>query len=244
MQPNLKALVGLLALTIAVLIPAHVTRATLVQSAVSVTTTFVGSEPEIQAIDQSGLSTTYTSGVTDFETYVAGAPTHTNTGATGTTDFIKSSAGGDAGVASETITFNLGGFFFVDAIAFWSFGSPHIPPAITEVDIEASVDASFTTPISLGTFNPSVIPGASQPIQVYDSFSTTVAQYIRFTNIDNNGISSSVAFGEVAFGATAVPEARAWLMLGVVAVGAVCEFSVRKLLRRNGTPQPLVLSQL
>jgi hypothetical protein len=187
------------------------------------------SEPLSQAIDQSGLSTTYTSGVTNFQTYVAGAPTHTNTGAAGTTDFIGS-ASSAADVSTRVITFDLGELLVVEEIAFWSFFLGSTAPQITSVDIEASQDASFTTPVSLGTFTPAATFSATQPVQVYDAFAATVAQFIRFVNIDTS--SSSVAFGEVAFGATAVPEARAWLMMSAILVGAIGTIGVRKL-RQN-----------
>ena len=60
---------------------------------VSATTTLTEStETLVQAIDKSGLSAGYTSGVTDFDTYVAGSPTHMNTGGPGMTDFIGTAA--------------------------------------------------------------------------------------------------------------------------------------------------------
>jgi hypothetical protein len=238
MVSNFQALASLLSLSIALLlVPAHTVDATMVVQPVSATlTNFVpGGEPITQAINQSGLSAGYTSGVTDFDTYVAGEPTHTSTGAPGTTDFSGNASSHD--VSALQITFNLGSLYIVEEIAFWNFGI-NTTPALSEVDIQASVDELFLSPMSLGTFQPSFPGGITQDVQVYNSFSTTPAvQYIRFLNMENAGTSSSIAFGEVAFGATAIPEARAWLTLGLVAVGAACAFCVRKLLQRNNSPQ-------
>jgi hypothetical protein len=248
MVTKLKAVAGLLVVLIAVVAPATVADATMVLNAVSATTANFAmlDTPITQAINQSGLSDTYTSGVDDFDAYIGGSPTHDNNPAAGnTTDFLGDAAS-QAAVPTLEITFNLGSPYYVEAIAFWSYGQA-AQPALRTIDIQASEDASFSSPVSLGTFTPFFSSNFNfQPVQVYDTFSTTIAQYIRFVNMNNDPASSSaaIAFGEVAFGVTAVPEARAWLVMGVVAVGAVCAFSVRKLLRRNGTPQPLVLSQL
>jgi hypothetical protein len=87
-------------------------------------------------IDQSGLSTGYTPGVTDFDAYLAGGPTHT--------------AGGTNGWRSQTpdnspwVWLELSGPTVLDALALWVDGAA--PPAF--MDVIAEIDGVGYVPLA------------------------------------------------------------------------------------------------
>ena len=64
-------------------------------------------------IDQSGLSSGYTSGVTDFDTYLGGNPEHT-------LDALDNEWFASSGVTSGIVDFDLGGVYSLDRIAVWN----------------------------------------------------------------------------------------------------------------------------
>jgi hypothetical protein len=85
-------------------------------------------------IDQSGLSAGYVSGSTDFDAYVASAPTHAAAGING----WKSQAPDNA----PWVWFDLGEVYSVDALVFWApDGSPGSAPAF--FDVVAEVDGGY-----------------------------------------------------------------------------------------------------
>ena len=86
--------------------------ASVIRGAVSATTNMGEAFPLVHAIDQSGLSATYVSGVTDFDAFVATA-THTSNP---DMDWVSTSARG-------SVTFNLGSIFAIDRLAVWNFGT-------------------------------------------------------------------------------------------------------------------------
>ena len=63
--------------------------------------------------NQSGLSTGYTSGVTDFDTYIAGNPTHNGGGTSTIWDSNNYTTTGH-------IDFDLGGSFSIESFALWN----------------------------------------------------------------------------------------------------------------------------
>jgi hypothetical protein len=193
-------------------VPVRMAEAIFVVQPVSATSTFTSADL-MPGIDQSGLSPGYTSGTTVFSTYIAGSPTHLNA--------IGNDAFGTPTTA--TITFNLGAIVLADALAFWSHGN--FSQSLNSIDLVGSADAAFTVPIPLGTFNPTFVNSFTQPVQVFNFTAPASVQYIRFEDMVTNG-GGSILFGEVAF--SAVPEARAWLMLGVVTVGAMGVYVVRR----------------
>jgi hypothetical protein len=161
-------------------------------------------------INQSGLSSSYTNGITDFDSFVSSA-THT-TVASNNEWFAQS------GVYSDSLIYDLGGSFNVSKIAIWneeSWGTD-------TVDIFASNDASFGVSTFLGSFNltdnPLNISYLADVLDIQDTF----AQYFKFNVVGSTP--DSVALGEVAFGVSnisAVPVPTAALLFAPALIGFI-----------------------
>jgi len=185
--------------------------ATPIIGAVSATTNMGELQPDgnlVHAINQSGLLSAYTSGVTDFDAYMAGDPGH------------FSFPGNDWLTITPTgvVDFNLGSVLPIGRMAVWNFGG-NTAFDFTQIHLFGSLDAAFLTPVDLGTFNlvvPTINPVGAQIL----SFSSTSVQYIRMQVVANNGADRS-ALGEVAFAAASVPEPSS-LSLAFAAAFTLC----------------------
>jgi len=163
--------------------------------------------------NQSGLSNSYISGITDFASYLSGGTTHT----IAFQDFEWFSAEG----SSASVTYDLGSVIGIKSLALWNEESSGIGMLSL---FQSSDGVSFS---SIGSFSPTDNPfDVSYVAQVFD-FSPTKARYIRF---DMSGCPQepsgfgSCAIGEVAFQSaqvTSVPETTAWgmMLFGFAAVG-------------------------
>ncbi|MBT9523356.1 MAG: PEP-CTERM sorting domain-containing protein [Dechloromonas sp.] len=161
-------------------------------------------------INQSGLSSSYTSGVTDFSTFVASATLTTS----------PSSTNGWASTTGNQfpafIDFDLGAVSLVSRMALWNDTDIQ---ALGAFQIFASADAAFTTLTSLGAFT-----GAVQNIgtlaQVFDIADATT-QYIRISGSPVVNVNGLLNIGEIAFeGATStVPEPTSLALLGLGLAG-------------------------
>lgn len=195
-------------------------RADLIVGAISATTNMGQSFLLSNALNQSGLSSNYTSGVTDFATYTALATHDSQPG----NDWVSNQVSGN-------VTFNLGSSQNIGKVAIWNFGGlgGSIGYGILQFTLEASNDSTFSTFTNLGTYNTSVY-STLNPAQVF-SFSAINAQYFRLTDFTNNG-ASALGLGEIAFATTAVPVPSGILLagMGVIALGAFA-----RLRRRNPT---------
>lgn len=157
--------------------------------------------------NQSGLSTGYTSGVTDFATYLAGNPTHTVT-------FSGFEWFGNSGTSTASVTYDLGSVLGIGALALWNEESS----GIGVLDLFGSTDG--VTFSSLGSYNPTDHGLAAYGADVFN-FSTTSARYVRFDMSGcpqpNVGSFSACAIGEVAFSGTelnsGIPEPSAWALM-------------------------------
>ena len=169
-----------------------------------------------QIIDQSGLSSSYTSGVTDFATFTSSATTNNNN----TTHIWSSSSGNTSG----NIDFTLGGSYTISSFAVWTILGTSDPVAnlsLKDFTLLASDNSSFIGATTLGSFTASK-PDSSLTVnaQVFD-FTATTASYVRM-EIANNYGGNFVRFNEVAFGAqapAAVPEPSSFVLLGLGGFG-------------------------
>lgn len=171
--------------------------------------------PASATIDQSGLSATYVSGVTDFDTYIGTNPTHTSLAA-GNEWFS------DFGNLTPTLTFDLGSVLTVDRIALWVEESSGFSTAV----LSSSVDG--VTFGNLGTINPVDNPVASYPAEVF-GFATTAMQFFRMDMSGcpqpNPGSTQECSLGEIAFSVgttTPIPvPASGLLLVSAIASGAL-----------------------
>ena len=160
--------------------------------------TYGASWPEINMINGSGLEgNPFTSGVTDWDTYFAGDPTH-NTG--GNYAWFS-----DATNLNGTLTYDLGGTWFIDKIALWNesyAGVSHF-----EVWFDDDTDRSNGYVVG-GTGNPApaadLVPSYSAEIfDLGGSFEATYV-HLHLTGFDK-GWGELISIGELAFSASATP---------------------------------------
>jgi hypothetical protein len=145
-----------------------------------------------RAIDQSGLTATYTSGVTDFASYLSGNPEHDFLG---NSYYSKDSAPG-------SVTFDLGNVFDLDGMAMWGTSSLFTARNFDLFASETGNDGSF---VGLGSFLQDYETGLDTA-QVFD-FAPTTAQFIRMDIKDSYLNTNRAGIGEVAFrAAAATPE--------------------------------------
>jgi len=176
--------------------------------------------------NQNGLATRYTSGVTDFATYIAGGPLHT-AGFTGAEWFSEFNA------TSASVTYDLGSLQSISALALWNEDAA----GAGTVNLFQSADGiNFTSLLS------GLSPTDHGSVANYgaDVFSFT-AVTTRFVRLDMSGCAqgsntfNACALGEVAFRAGAdavnVPEPTSIALLGAGLA------AIAGLRRRRARPQ-------
>ncbi|MES2460965.1 MAG: discoidin domain-containing protein [Armatimonadota bacterium] len=184
-----------------------------------------------QTIDQSGLSTKFTSGVTNFNSYIAGNPLHS-------TFYFGNEWFSSEGVTASTITYDLGAVYSVDRLALWNEEAA----GINTLSVFTSTDPGLVTFTAVGNFTPTNNPDSiPYPAQVF-SLLTTNARYVRLSvtgpQVPNDG-TNLVGMGEIAFSTSAavtpnaVPEPSEWLAMGMAGT-SVCGLMVRARRRKSG----------
>lgn len=140
------------------------------------------------AINQSGLSAGYTSGVTDFDAYIASGPTHS---LSATTEWF-----GAFGTLADTLIFNLGSVFDIGRIALWNEESSGFGKGVVSTSTDGITYTLLTTLFPIDN------PYADYKAEVF-SFAEVAAQYFKIEVSECPqpivGSYQSCAMGEIAF---------------------------------------------
>ena len=165
-------------------------------------------------IDQSGLSTGFVSGVTDFDTYLATNPLHS---------FQTGEWFSQIGPLRAVIVYDLGQSFLVTRMALWNEEAAGI--LSTTVDI--SDDVTFVSFSNAGTFAPlSNQVNVDYPAEVFN-LAPSVGRFVR---MDVSGFAggSFVSMGEIAFEVSSlpptpdvVPEPATFAIFGLMGLAAI-----------------------
>lgn len=146
--------------------------------------------PLESGINQSGLSSNYISGETDFDTFISSRVTHDNLN---DTTFAT-----DIGVSSVSLLLDLGELESIESFALWNRANP--VQGIKDFNLIASTDALFSDAILLGSFTAQTgltDNGESTLAEIF-SFAPTSAAYVQMEVTSIYG-SCCVSFGELAF---------------------------------------------
>lgn len=206
-----RGLIGVLTALLATLSPLPASAGFMLQpSSASTSISTFGGTSAADVVNQSGMWSNYTSGVTDFASFMAGNPSHSNAG------------GWKSGFFDLTgnFDFDLGGAHRISGLAMWSLNDG---TAIQDFRLLASDDATFTNVTVLGTFT-NAPPGAQgfnfNPAQVF-TFTETDAAFVRMEVLSNQGSQFNTSLLEVAFDASpaAVPEPSSLALTGMGLVG-------------------------
>ena len=163
----------------------------------------VTNTPE-NAINQSGLTANYVSGVTDFDSFAA-----TSSFGLGPTFLAAGTAPG------TTLDMDLGGVFTIDGIGYWG---TFTNGSVTNYNLTTSLNSDFSDSTDLGDFTASAFTFNKQ----VGSFAPTDAQFVRLTVNSAFNNSFGATFGEVAFrgeSAAAVPEPSSLALMALGTAG-------------------------
>ena len=163
----------------------------------------------VHAIDQSGLSLAFVSGVTNFDTYLGGNPTHSEP--------LSSDAWfSPFGPVTGFIDFDFGSSLIISRLALWNEDNA----GVSSMRIFTSNDSSFGSSTLVGTFSPANSPGSPVSAQVFDLIDTT-AQYVRLEILAShwNDSPDLVGIDEIAFDVSTttqsgVPEPSSVMLIG------------------------------
>jgi hypothetical protein len=162
---------------------------------------FHGSYASSHVNDQSGLSDTYVSGTTDYDTYASLNPTHTGSSST---SGISGTGALDLGVQAAFIDFDFGMELMFTDFGLWNDVDTQ---GIKNFNVLVSNDVNFSTFTTLGLFTATIGFADPIPLQQFDLLDTT-GRYVRVDMLSTHG-STNINFGEFIFGASsanAVPE--------------------------------------
>lgn len=169
-------------------------------------------------INGNGLSLQFVSGVTNFDSYLSGNPTHT-------LFFLDSEWFSNSETTSASVTYDFGTLVDIDRLALWNEETS----GIGLLNLYSSQDGVTFSPLAPG-LKPIDNPFANYPAQVF-SFGRVNAQYVRFDmsecpQPDPAGY-PSCAIGEVAFrAALQVPEPSS--ILGTLVLGSLGAAAILK----------------
>ncbi len=184
----------------------HVASAGVIRSPVAVISNTMGTAGGSTGlmIDESGLSSSFVSGVTDFGTYIAGNPTHAVNAAT-------NAWAGNARTFGY-LDFDLGSVLAIYSFALWTQSNGN---AVNSFTLTSALDSGFTSGVmNLGTFNAAIGLNA----QIFGV--SGVGEFVRLTVTSIHG-GNNVNIGEVAFDTTTqnVPEPESLALVGLALAG-------------------------
>ncbi len=160
--------------------------------------TYGPSWPAINMINGSGLEgNPFTSGVTDWDTYFAGDPTH-NTG--GNHAWFS-----DGTSLTGNLTFDLDGTWFIDKIALWNESWAGV--SRFEVWFDDDADRSNGN-VFAGAWNPASAAALVPPYsaEIFDLGNSFEASYVHlYLTGTDMGWAQLISIGELAFSASATP---------------------------------------
>ncbi len=168
-------------------------------------------------INQSGLSAGFTSGVTNFDTYIASNPTSTANDVNGWDSPSNP-------IYPITIGFDMGAVYSLSRLALWNDASGSTADT-QNFKVYTASNAAFTGATLVGSFtNPQGVGGGGQDPATVFNLALTSARYVEL-QIDSNYGNSVATVGEVAFATngTSVPEPAtlALTLAGVAAVAGI-----------------------
>lgn len=155
-----------------------------------------------QMLNQSGLSSNYVSGVTDFATFTGSGVSHNG----GDSNSWLSSPG----VYSGFVTFDLGSIFNIQRFVMWN-GTSGIDASPNGFSLETSMFSDFSVSSLVGNF---IGHQSNYDATVYDLTDST-ARYVRLTIDGNFGNSCCTGIGDLAFDVNDVPEPGNLALLGI-----------------------------
>jgi hypothetical protein len=175
--------------------------------------------------DQSGLSLGFTSGVTDFDVYIASDPLHSAyfNAVWRPEDYpdpwdtaFDQEFFGPVGTLSGTIVLDLGGTHLVDRLALWNEDST----GIEVMQVRTSDDPNFLVGVTdHGSFSPTanayIDPPTDYPAEVF-ALSMVFDRYVEIDLTCNANPDNNCGIGEIAF---SVPEPTTALLLGLGMAG-------------------------
>ncbi len=169
-------------------------------------------------LNQTGLSAGYTSGVTDFATYMAGNPTHVRG-----TEVANGWVGPGGGPFVGILDFDLGASYQVDNFALWNI-AVNSTANVADFTLFLSSTADFSSGVSnLGSFrNPQLLGSNPYPATIFGVSGS--GQYLRLQIDSYYGNGFVVEIGEVALDVSApapmpAPATLALFGLGLAGFG-------------------------
>ena len=197
----------------ALLMGAHSASAATIVSAVGATASNQLGGYEIgKTINQSGLSSGYTSGVTDFDTYIGSGPTHT---LSASDEWFT-----ETGVTDATVTYDLGSVMSIDRMALWGEESS----GFSNAGVYGSADGITYSLLSMIAPVDNLI-GSDYGAEIF-GWATAAIQFVqlRITGCPQpENQYAGCAMGEIAFSQVAavpVPGSILFLMTGFGALVA------------------------